>query len=67
MRQDFFEFDATHKLMIVGHHRPVLRNVDAAMRRRLLLIPFEAVIPPEARDPTWPRSSTRSTPPSSAG
>lgn len=51
MRRDFFEFAPTHKLLVVGNHRPVLRNVDEAMRRRLLLIPFEAVIPPENRDP----------------
>ena len=51
MRQDFFEFDPTHKLLIVGNHRPALRNVDEAVRRRLLLIPFDAVISPEARDP----------------
>jgi putative DNA primase/helicase len=50
MRKDFFEFDPTHKLLIVGNHRPALRNVDEAVRRRLLLIPFDAVIPPEARD-----------------
>ena len=51
MRRDFFEFEPTHKLVIVGNHRPALRNVDEAMRRRLLLIPFEAVIPSEKRDP----------------
>jgi putative DNA primase/helicase len=51
MRKDFFEFAPTHKLLIMGNHRPLLRNVDEAMRRRLLLVPFEAVIPPEARDP----------------
>jgi putative DNA primase/helicase len=51
MRRDFFEFAPTHKLLIVGNHRPVLRNVDEAMRRRLVLIPFDAVIPAEVRDP----------------
>jgi phage/plasmid-associated DNA primase len=51
MRRDFFEFAPTHKLVIVGNHRPALANVDEALRRRLLLIPFEAVIPPNDRDP----------------
>jgi putative DNA primase/helicase len=51
MRQDYFEFAPTHKLVIVGNHRPALRNVDEAMRRRLILIPFDVVIPPDARDP----------------
>jgi putative DNA primase/helicase len=51
MRRDFFEFEPTHKLVIVGNHRPGLRNVDEAMRRRLHLVPFTAVIPPDVRDP----------------
>jgi P4 family phage/plasmid primase-like protien len=50
MRQDFFTFTPTHKILIVGNHRPVLRNVDEAMRRRVLLIDFDAVIPAEKRD-----------------
>jgi putative DNA primase/helicase len=56
MRQDFFEFAPTHKLLIVGNHKPALRSVDEAVRRRLLLIPFEAVIPAEARDPDLMRA-----------
>jgi putative DNA primase/helicase len=51
MRQDFFEFAPTHKVVIVGNHRPAIRNADEAMRRRVLLIPFDALIPPENRDP----------------
>jgi putative DNA primase/helicase len=50
MRQDFFEFDPTHKIVIVGNHRPALRNVDEAIRRRVVLIPFDVVIPPKDRD-----------------
>ncbi len=41
MRQDFFEFDPTFKIVVVGNHRPVLRNVDDALRRRLSFIPFD--------------------------
>ncbi len=40
MRQDFFTFTPTFKLFVVGNHRPAIRNVDDAMRRRLHLIPF---------------------------
>jgi len=50
MRRDFFEFDPTHKLVITGNHRPGLRAVDEAIRRRVLLIPFEVVIPESERD-----------------
>ena len=41
MRQDFFEFTPQFKLVIVGNHQPILRNVDAAARRRFNIIPFE--------------------------
>jgi P4 family phage/plasmid primase-like protien len=50
MRQDFFEFVPQFKLLIAGNHKPTLRNVDEAMRRRLHLIPFTANIPPAERD-----------------
>lgn len=50
MRQDFFEFRPRFKLLIVGNHRPEIRNIDEAMRRRLHLIPFTVTIPPEERD-----------------
>jgi len=51
MRADFFEFEPQFKLFIVGNHRPSLRGVDEAMRRRLHFIPFEVTIPPADRDP----------------
>jgi putative DNA primase/helicase len=40
MRQDFFEYWPTFKLVFVGNHKPVLRNVDDAARRRFNIIPF---------------------------
>jgi putative DNA primase/helicase len=51
MRQDFFEFVPKFKLFIVGNHKPRLDNVDEAMRRRMLLVPFLVQIPVEERDP----------------
>ena len=50
MRQDFFDFDPTFKLFIVGNHKPRLTSVDEAIRRRLLLVPFTVQIPPGERD-----------------
>jgi len=50
MRQDFFEFVPAFKLMIAGNHKPGLRSVDEAIRRRLHLIPFNVTIPPAERD-----------------
>jgi putative DNA primase/helicase len=40
MRQDFFQYNPQFKLTVIGNYRPVLRNVDDAMRRRINLIPF---------------------------
>jgi putative DNA primase/helicase len=54
MRQDFFTFAPQFKLFIAGNHKPGLRNVDEAMRRRLHLIPFTVSIPPGERDPDLP-------------
>lgn len=50
MRQDFFEFTPQFKLLIAGNHKPGLRSVDEAIRRRFNLIPFTVTIPPEERD-----------------
>ena len=50
MRQDFFEFFPCFKLMVAGNHKPSLRSVDEAIRRRFHLLPFTANIPPGERD-----------------
>ncbi len=51
MRQDDFTYMPQFKLVIVGNHKPSFRSVDEAIRRRLHLIPFTAVIPKEEKDP----------------
>ena len=38
--RDPFTFTPRFKLLVTGNHRPVLRTVDAALRRRLCLVPF---------------------------
>jgi putative DNA primase/helicase len=37
--------------MIAGNHRPAIRTVDEAIRRRMNLVPFTVTIPKEERDP----------------
>jgi putative DNA primase/helicase len=54
MRQDFFEYTPQFKLIIAGNHRPGLKSVDEAIRRRFNLIPFTVTIPPDERDETLP-------------
>ena len=51
MRQDFFTYTPQFKLLIAGNHKPGLRNIDEAIRRRFHLLPFTVRIPPEQRDP----------------
>ena len=50
MRQDFFTFVPQFKIIIAGNHKPQVRSVDEAIRRRMHLIPFTVTIPPEERD-----------------
>jgi putative DNA primase/helicase len=40
MRRDFFTFTPAFKLTISGNHKPALRNVDDAARRRFNVVPF---------------------------
>jgi putative DNA primase/helicase len=62
MRQDPFTYQPKFKLMIAGNHKPSLRSVNEAIRRRLQLIPFTVTIPAAERDlhlaeklkPEWP-------------
>lgn len=51
MRRDFEEFRPKCKIWMTGNHKPPLRSVDEAIKRRLFLLPFEVVIPKERRDP----------------
>jgi putative DNA primase/helicase len=50
MQQNFFDFLPEFKLWISGNHKPYIRNVDEAMKRRLHLVPFTMTIPYEKRD-----------------
>ena len=50
MRQDFFEFRPEFKLVVAGNHKPVLRNVDAAAKRRFNVVPFIHVPPNPNRE-----------------
>ncbi len=50
MHKDFFEFFPQFKPVIVGNHKPAIRNIDEAMKRRMHMIPLTVTIPPEKRD-----------------
>ena len=52
--RDSFEFNPTHKLVLLANTKPGLRTVDEAIRRRIHLIEFPVTIPEGERDPTLP-------------
>jgi putative DNA primase/helicase len=41
MREDQWEFSPTHKLILLTNHKPRVAGNDKAMRRRIVLVPFE--------------------------
>ncbi|MBV2353845.1 DNA primase [Streptomyces sp. J2-1] len=44
MRQDYFSFQPTHKLWLLGNHRPEVGTGGFAFWRRMRLIPFERTV-----------------------
>jgi putative DNA primase/helicase len=55
MRQDFFEYQPQFKLLLSGNHKPSLRDVNEAIRRRFYLVPFGVTIPLAERDKALPQ------------
>ncbi|MFF4179453.1 phage/plasmid primase, P4 family [Streptomyces sp. NPDC001750] len=49
MRQDFFSFNPTHKLWLLGNHRPEVGTGGFAFWRRMRLIPFERTVSDDRR------------------
>ena len=45
-----FEFQPKFKLFMAGNHRPIVRGTDNGIWRRILLVPFDQVIPEALRD-----------------
>lgn len=49
MRQNFFTFTPTHKLWLLGNHRPEVGTGGYAFWRRMRIIPFERSVPDERK------------------
>ncbi|MGW9438103.1 DNA primase family protein [Streptomyces sp. NPDC055607] len=49
MRQNYFSFNPTHKLWLMGNHHPETNAGKTAFRRRIRLIPFARVVTEERR------------------
>lgn len=49
MRQDFFEFAPTHKIILSTNHKPLINGTDLGIWRRILLIPFAFTVPDDQK------------------
>lgn len=54
MRQDFYQFDPSHVIVMMTNHRPRVTGTDEGIWRRIRLIPFTVTIPAGERDPYLP-------------
>jgi putative DNA primase/helicase len=50
MRQDFVEFTPSHTPLLITNHLPKVSGDDAAIWRRLRVVPFNVVIPEDEQD-----------------
>jgi putative DNA primase/helicase len=50
MRQEFFTFMPTFKVLLATNHRPVIRGTDHGIWRRIRLVPFTETIRDEEKD-----------------
>jgi len=52
--RNFFEYQPTAKIHLVGNHKPVVQSVDSGFWRRFIMVEWGVEIPPERRDHTLP-------------
>ncbi|WP_203820537.1 phage/plasmid primase, P4 family [Paractinoplanes ferrugineus] len=50
MRRDWFTFEPSHTLWLLGNHLPAARAGGPAFWRRIRVLPFNRVVPPERQD-----------------
>ena len=54
MKAEWFDFAPTHKLWLSTNHKPEIRGTDAAIWRRIRLVPWTVTIPPTEQDKKLP-------------
>jgi putative DNA primase/helicase len=62
MKEDFWKFRPTHKMVLVTNQRPEVRGTDEGIWRRLRLIPFTVRFPPGRQDKTLPEKLRQEAP-----
>lgn len=50
LKQEWFDFVPTHKIVLSSNNKPIIRGRDRAIWRRLKLIPFTVTIPSNEQD-----------------
>lgn len=50
MREDHWQFEPSHLPVLVTNHKPAIDGTDLGIWRRVRLVPFDVVIPPERQD-----------------
>src|SRR5262249_37921765 len=55
MHPDPIPFDPSHTLVMLTNHLPRVSGDDEAVWRRIMVVPFDVVIPEGERDPELPR------------
>lgn len=54
MRENFYEFQPTHKIWLSANHKPTVRGDDDGIWRRIKLIPFAHKFTDEQKDTKFP-------------
>ncbi|WP_420035074.1 DNA primase family protein [Streptomyces sp. cg28] len=54
MHRNPITFDPSHTLIMLTNHLPAVSGDDPAVWRRILVVPFDVVIPEDERDPDLP-------------
>lgn len=49
-KEDFWEFEPTHHLILATNHKPAIKGTDNGIWRRLRLVPFTVTIPDAEQD-----------------
>jgi putative DNA primase/helicase len=59
MRQEFFEYVPEFLIFIATNYLPVISGEDSALKRRILIVPFERTVPDNEVDGDLPRKFLR--------
>lgn len=62
MREDFWQFEPSHKLILVTNHKPKISGTDHGMWRRLRLVPFNVTVPDNKQDKQLPAKLRKAAP-----